>query len=169
MVQLKSALNGSELTLEGVTQILAKLNEVRELMPFAVGLSSRDRLTYPALGSKGTQFVQRSLESMRQNPSLVPAFVDVKSIESSYTMYNNLLGIVESVQQLERLVSDTMHVAGSSSRSQAFEFYNSVQRGAKANVPGAQIVFENLKTRFTKSARAKVPVTETDGSGEAPV
>jgi len=168
MVQLKSALNGSELTLEGVDLIMAKLNEVRELMPFAVGLSSRDRLTYPALGSKGTQFVQRSLESMRQNPSLVPAFVDVKSIESSYAMYNNLLGIVESVQQLERLVTDTMHVAGSSSRSQAFEFYNSVQRGAKANVPGAQIVFENLKTRFSKTARTKVPATDNGASGGAP-
>ena len=168
MVQLKTALDGSELTLEGVTQIMAKLNEVRELMPFSVGLSSRDRLTYPALGSKGTQFVQRSLESMRQNPSLVPAFVDVKAIESSYAMYNNLLGIVESVQQLERLVTDTMHVAGSNSRGQAFEFYNSVQRGAKANVPGAQIVFENLKTRFTKAARTKVPSTDTVASGRVP-
>lgn len=99
MVNLNPALTGTELTPEVEAQILAKLNEVRELMPFAVGLSSRDRLTYPALGSKGTQFVQRSLESMRQNPSLVPAFVDVASIENSYAMYNNLLGIVESVQQ----------------------------------------------------------------------
>lgn len=168
MVQLKSALNGAELTPEGVELILAKLNEIRELMPFSVGLSSKDRLTYPALGSKGTQFVQRSLESMRQNPTLVPAFVDVESIESSYAMYNNLLGIAESVQQLERLVTDTMHVAGSNSRSQAFEFYNSVQRGAKANVPGAQIVFENLKTRFKKTARSKVPASEANTPGTAP-
>ena len=153
MVNLNPALTGNELTPEGVTQILAKLNEIRELMPFAVGLSAKDRLTYPALGSKGTQFVQRSLESMRQNPSLVPAFVDVAYIESSYAMYNNLLGIVESVQQLGRLVTDTMHVAGSTSRSQAFEFYNSVQRGAKANVPGAQVVYENLKTRFKHAPR----------------
>lgn len=159
MVNLNPALTGTELTPEVEAQILAKLNEVRELMPFAVGLSSRDRLTYPALGSKGTQFVQRSLESMRQNPSLVPAFVDVASIENSYAMYNNLLGIVESVQQLERLVTDTMHVAGSNSRSQAFEFYNSVQRGAKANVPGAQVVFENLKTRFKHGPRQESSTT----------
>jgi hypothetical protein len=168
MSTIKSALNGSNLTPEGVAQIMAKLNEIRELMPFAVGLSSRERLTYPALGSKGTQFVQRSIESMRQNPSLVPAFIEVSSTETSYAMYNKLLGVVESVQQLERLVSDTMHIAGNDARNQSLEFYNSVQRGAKANVPGAQSVLESLKTRFKSVKRTKGQVVEANAGGEAP-
>lgn len=168
MAQTKLALNGDELTPEINAQILEKLEEIRQLMPFAVGLSARERLTFPALGSKGTQFVQRSLESMRQNPTLVPAFVDVSSVESSYAMYNNLLGIVESIQQLERLAMDTMHSAGNYSRNQSLEFYNSVQRGAKANVPGAQSVLESLKTRF-KVVRRSGGIVPNAGNGEQAV
>lgn len=167
MKSIKSTLNGVDLTPEGVAGIMAKLDEIRSMMPFAVGLSARERLTYPALGSKGTQFVQRSLESMRQNPTLVPAFVELSEIESSYAMYNNLLGIVESIQQLERLASDTMHIAGNQSRNQALEFYSSVQRGSKANVPGAQSVLENLKTRFKNVKRSKGQATNADAGGEA--
>jgi hypothetical protein len=167
MKTIKSALNGSDLTSDDVAKITAKLDEVRSMMPFAVGLSARERLTYPALGSKGTQFVQRSLENMRQNPTLVPAFVELSSIESSYAMYNNLLGVVESIQQLERLASDTMHIAGNQARNQALEFYSSVQRGAKANVPGAQAVLENLKPRFKNVKRSKGQAPNADAGGEA--
>lgn len=167
MKTIKNALNGSDLTSDDVAKIIAKLDEVRSMMPFAVGLSARERLTFPALGSKGTQFVQRSLESMRQNPTLVPAFVELSSIESSYAMYNNLLGVVESIQQLERLASDTMHIAGNQARNQALEFYSSVQRGAKANVLGAQAVLENLKPRFKNVKRSKGQATNADAGGEA--
>jgi len=168
MPNLKVALNGDELTPEINAQILAKLGEVRQLMSFAVGLSSRERLTYPALGGKGTQFVQRSVESMRMNSSLVPAFVDPSTVENLYAMYNNMLGIVESIQQLERLASDTMHIAGNQSRNQSLEFYNSVQRGAKANVPGAQSVYESLKTRFRNGGRTKGNATLPGDGGTAP-
>lgn len=167
MAQIKLALNGDELTPEINAQILEKLEEIRQLMPFAVGLSARERLTYPALGSKGTQFVQRSLESMKQNPALVPAFVDVAAVESSYAMYNNLLGIVESIQQLERLAMDTMHSAGNYSRNQSLEFYSSVQRGARANVPGAQSVLESLKTRFRNVRRSGGKAPNGSGSEQA--
>jgi hypothetical protein len=167
MAHAKVALNGDELTPEINAQILEKLEEIRQLMPFAVGLSARDRLTLPALGSKSTQFVQRSLESMRQNPTLVPAFVELSSVESSYAMYNSLLGIVESIQQLERLAMDTMHSAGNYSLSQSLEFYNSVKRGARANVPGAQSVLESLKTRFKIVRRSGGNATDAGGGEQA--
>jgi hypothetical protein len=154
MPNLKVSLNGDELTPEINAQILAKLDEVRQLMPFAVGLSSRERLTFPALGRKGTQFVQRAVESMRMNSALVPAYVDISTVENAYGMYNNLLEVVESIQQLERLAMDTMHIAGNLSRNQSLEFYHTVKRGSKANVPGAQAVYENLKTRFEKTSRS---------------
>jgi hypothetical protein len=104
---------------------------------------------------------------MRQNPTLVPAFVELSSVESSYAMYNSLLGIVESIQQLERLAMDTMHSAGNYSLSHSLEFYNSVKRGARANVPGAQSVLESLKTRFKIVRRSGGIATDAGGGEQA--
>ena len=168
MSLLKSISETNSLTPETVELIKVKLSEVRELLPMKVGLSARERMTNPALGSKGTQFVQRAVESMRQNPSLLPAFVELSSVESSYAMYNNMLGVVESIQQVERLASDAMHIAGNDARNQSLEFYNSVQRGAKANVPGAQSVFENLKTRFKNVGRSRATAKLAVAGEQAP-
>ena len=168
MPDLKIALTGDELTPELNAQILAKVNDVRQLMPFAVGLSARERLTYPALGEKGTQFVQKSVESMRINTSLLPGFVELSKVENLYAMYNDMLAIVESIQQLERLASDTMHIAGNQARNLSLAFYNSVQRGAISNVPGAQSVLENLKTRFNNVGRPKGTVTPPTNGGTVP-
>jgi hypothetical protein len=79
-----------------------------------------------------------------------------------------MLGIVNSIQQVERLASDAMHIAGYDARSHSLEFYNSVKRGSKANVPGAQAVLENLKTRFKKTKRNGKAATPVDSGGAAP-
>ena len=161
-------LNGSELTPDLTKEVKDKLDEIRQMLPFAVGLSARERRTYHALGRRSTQFVQHALENMKQSPSLVPAFVDVAAVENHYSMYNSLLGIKDSVDQLQRLVADTMHMAGSQANKQSLDFYHSVKRGAKANVPGAQSVVENLKPRFKNVGRVKGKKTDGVAGGTAP-
>ena len=168
MPDLKIAITGDELPPELKAQILAAVGDVRQLLPFSAGLSARERLTYPALGEKGTQFVQKAVESMRINTSLLPGFVELSEVESLYAMYNDMLAIDESIQQLERLASDTMHIAGNQARNMSLAFYNSVQRGAISNVPGAQSVLENLKTRFNNVGRPKGKKTVPVNGGTAP-
>ena len=168
MSKVSIQLNGNSLTPETVAAITAKINELRELLPVSSGLSARDRLTYPALASKGTQFVQKAVENMRLNPTLVPAYIDLSAVESSYNTYNTMLGIVSAIQQLERLASDVMHIAGYDARSQSLEFYNSVKRGSKANVPGAQAVLDNLKTMFGKTSRGADLVKNVKVQEQAP-
>lgn len=166
MNAMNSTLNGDSISPEVVTQIKAKLDEIRQLMPFAVGLSPQERKTHIALGSKGTQFVQLALECMRQNPSLVPPYVDVAAAENWYAMYNALMGIEESMLQLTRLVEDTMHMAGNQARSQSLEFYNSVQRGANANVPGSQALYESLKPWFKKARNSTSPASAAKATAD---
>ena len=161
-------LKATELTTDLVKGVKDKLDEVRAMFPFEVGLSAKDRMTNRALGSRSTQFVQQAVESMKQNPSLVPAFVDATEAETYFSMYNSLLGIRDSVELLHRLVGDAMHMAGTMANKQSLDFYNSVKRGAKSNVPGAQSVLENLKPRFRNVGRPKSNTTETNNGGTAP-
>jgi hypothetical protein len=161
-------LNATALTTDLVKNVKDKLDEARLLFPFEVGLSAKDRMKNRALGSYSTQFVQQAVESMKQNPKLVPAFVDVEEAETYYSMYNSLLGIQDSVELLHRLVGDAMHMAGNQANKHSLDFYNSVKRGAKSNVPGAQSVLENLKPRFKNVGRPKSKTTDTNNGGTAP-
>jgi len=150
-------------------QIEAKIGEIKLTMPFLVGLTATDHKQLNILGRKSTQFVQRAVESVRQNPELAPSYLDLEVLERNYALYNNLLTILEPVQQLERLISDTMMVAGNLAYKDALVYYNSVKRAAISNVPGAEAVSENLKIRFAHTNRIKVPVTNPEASGEGKV
>jgi hypothetical protein len=136
-------------------------------MPYLVGLSSNDHMKLNILGSKSTQFVQRAVESVRQNPELAPSFLDAEEMERNYALYNNLLTVLEPVQQLERMIADTMMVAGNLAYKDALDYYNSVKRAAKSNVPGAESVSESLKTRFKKNSSSVEPSTNSVASGRA--
>jgi hypothetical protein len=151
---MKQLANDAGLTSETITQIEAGIAGIKNLMPWLVGLSTTDRQKLSVVGSKTTQFVQRAADSIRQNPELAPSFLDAEHLISRYKLYNDLLAILEPVQLLDRMISDTMMLAGSDAYSDALDYYNTVKRGAKSNVPGAQAVADNLKTRFRKSGRS---------------
>lgn len=162
-------LENAALPQEVVAQIEAKVAEIEQLMPYLLGLSTTDRQKLNILGRKSTQFVQRAVESVRQNPELAPSFLDAEVLERNYALYNNLLTVLEPVQQLERMISDTLMVAGNRAYTDALDYYNTVKRAAKSNVPGAEAVSENLKTRFRKASRSKVAIKVTDAQVGAAV
>jgi hypothetical protein len=166
---MKVTLENSALPSEVAVQIEAKIAEIKQLMPYLVGLTSTDHQKLNILGRKSTQFVQRAVESMRQNPELAPSFLDAEALASNYALYNSLLAVLEPVQQLERMISDTMMVAGNLAYRDALDYYNTVKRAAKSNVPGAEAVSENLKTRFKKNSSSVVPATDSVALGKAAV
>jgi hypothetical protein len=149
-----SSLSLVPLTDEVVSEIETKLTEIRQSLPFMVGLSSRDRMKLNPIGRKSTQFVQRVVESIRQNPEMAPQFVDAQNLEKGYALYNQLGAMLVPVEQLQRMIADTMYVAGSTTHGSALDFYNSAKRAAKAGIPGAQVVVDALKPRFRKTRRS---------------
>ena len=159
-----SNLNLVPLTADQVLAIETKLSEIRESLPFVVGLSSKDRMKLNPIGRKSTQFVQRVVESIRLNPEMAPQFVDAQNLEKGYELYNQLGAMLGPVVQLQRMIADTMYVAGSTTHGSALDFYNSAKRAAKSGIPGAQVVVDTLKTRFRKSKRSGDAVTSvSDG------
>ena len=149
-----NSLNLNPLTAEEISAIETKLAEIRQSLPFMVGLSSQDRMKLNPIGRKSTQFVQRVVESIRQNPEMAPQFVDAQSLENGYELYNQLGAMLVPVEQLQRMIADTMYVAGSNAHGSALDFYNSAKRAAKSGVPGAQVVVDALKPRFRKTKRS---------------
>jgi len=165
---MKTNLENAVLPPEVVAQIEAKIGEIKLSMPYLVGLSTTDHQKLNILGRKSTQFVQRAVESVRQNPELAPSFLDAEVLERNYALYNSLLTILEPVQHLERMIADTLMVAGNLAYTDALDYYNTVKRAAKSNVPGAEAVKENLKTRFKKKSGGSELAKNVKATEQAP-
>ena len=138
---------------EEVADILQKIAEIQAILPEGVALRPSDRRKLLKLGRKTTQFVQRTIEMTQQNPDMVPAYIDRPLMETSYQVYNQMLTIISSVEQLERKVTDVMLASGNVANTSSISCYHAIKNASKDNVPGAQPVYDALKTRFKPGKR----------------
>lgn len=164
---MKTPYLGPEVTPEVLTGIETKVAEMRQLLSFAVGLTSTDRRRNQALGRQRVQFVQLTLESLQQNPELVPSFLDNAKIQQNYLLHQRLLSIQESFGQLTQMLSDTVHSTGALAASDALDVYSTVKRAAKASTPGAKVLHERLKSSLKTAKRPGGVVMFTPESKQA--
>jgi hypothetical protein len=156
------------LTSEQVLAIESKLSEIKATLPFIAGLSSRDRMKLVPIGRNTVQFVQRVVTAIHDNPVMAPQFVGAQTLENGFELYNQLGAILGSIDQLQRVIADTMHVTGSTTHRYSLDCYVTAKRAAKAGVPGAQVVVDTLKTRWRKTTAGSDLAKNVKAGEQAP-
>ena len=139
-----------------LTQAQEKIDEVKALLaPYLLALTPAERHGLPKMGEKTISFVEKAYDFARQNPSLVPPFLEVAAFGVDFADAHGLWTLCNSVQQLEEGIDDTEMVAGSEAYQAALVFYHSVKLAAAQDVPGAKAVYEELKTRFPQTGKRR--------------
>ena len=154
------------LSLEEMADVLQKITEIQAILPGGVALRPSDRQKLLKMGRKTTQFVQRTINMTQQNPEMVPAYIDLQSMEDSYQLYNQMLTITDVVEQLNRKVTDIMLMSGSNASTQSLSCYHAIKNASRDNVPGAQPFYDTLKKRFHPVKRKTDIVPPETGSEE---
>jgi hypothetical protein len=144
-----------------LAQAQTKINEVKALLaPYVIALTPAERHELPKMGEKTISFVEKAYDFAKQNPNLVPPYLDMAAFGADFEDAHGLWTLVNSIRQLEENAGDTEMTAGSEAYQAALVFYKSVKLAAEQDVPGAKAVYEELKTRFPGSRRH----TEETGS-----
>jgi hypothetical protein len=137
-----------------LTQAQTKINEVKTLLaPYIVALTPSERHELPKMGEKTISFVEKAYDYARQNPNLVPPYLDMTAFGTDFEDAHGLWTLVNSIRQLEENTGDTEMTAGSEAYQAALVFYKSVKMAAAQDIPGAKAVYEELKTRFPGGKR----------------
>jgi hypothetical protein len=145
-----------------LAQAQTKIDEVITLLaPYVLALTPSERHELPKMGEKTIGFVEKAYDFARQNPNLVPPYLDVDAFGIDFGDAHGLWTLLNTIQQLEQNIDDTEMVAGSEAYQAALVFYKSVKMAATQDVPGAKAVYDELKTRFSGSKR-KSGETETE-------
>jgi len=128
--------------------IRTAMDIIRQKLPFLINLTDEERQTYAKMGDKTVAFVSKALEYARENPHLVPPYLNVSEFEKDMQLIVQLRGILRPLLSLVEGLDDTLMLAGSESYAAALTFYNSVKMASKMNVPGTTAIYNDLKVRF---------------------
>ena len=140
--------------------IVDAIQEIERNLPLLINLTVEERKSLLKMGDKTLAFVGKTLDYAKQNPTLVPPFLDMVEFEKDVTAVQALSSILKPLQQLTEKLDDTTMQAGSEAFAAALVFYTSVKAAAKAGVPGMKTMFDDLQTRFpgrSKADAAKSP------------
>lgn len=138
----------AELTPAKRAEVDQKLNDIHSAMPFLLTLLASDRQSVKQLSDKHFGFLTKLLEHAAQHPELVPSYLDIAEVRKDFELVNQLLPLKQRVEQLLQQLNDTLAIAGTEANSGAFGFYNAVSQATKLNVPHAQSIYDDLRTRF---------------------
>jgi hypothetical protein len=146
-----------------LTQAQAKIDEAKTLLvPYLLALTPAERHELPQMGEKTIAFVEKAYDFARQNPNLIPPYLDLGAFGADFSDAHGLWTLLNTVQQLEEGIGDTEMTAGSEAYQAALVFYKSVKMAAAQDIPGAKAVYEELKTRFPQRGGRR----EAGGPGE---
>lgn len=155
------SLKMSEEDLTAINGALTTLNE--KLLPYLIALTAAEKKGLVKMRDKTTPFVEKAVDYAEGNSSLVPAYVDVAEMRTDFDAVSTLINIYRRVEAYMGPLDDTILLSGSEAYKAALQFYNAVKQAAKAGVPGAQAIYDDLKQRFEKSSSSESSAeTETE-------
>ncbi|NOU18403.1 MAG: hypothetical protein HOO91_12675 [Bacteroidales bacterium] len=146
---------------EAIEAINAAIATIEQQLPNLINLTVEDRKSLPKMGDKTLAFVSKALEYSKQNPKVVPPFLDVAEFEKDVQAVTNINKVLIPLQQLVEKLDDSTVLAGSEAYSSALIFYNAVKSAAKTGVPGMKGVYDDLQLRFAVKAKTNNVVPET--------
>ncbi len=136
------------LTEAQISQFREGIIQAENGVPFLVGITKVQRMTIPKIAEGNLNFVQDSLNAMQDNTDMLPAYMNNDNLATDLTLYQQLDPLVQLVGQLYEKLRDTQMLAGSEAYISALAFYRMVEAAAKAGLPGADTVYEQLRQRF---------------------
>jgi hypothetical protein len=128
--------------------VIQHFTDAAAIMPFVVNLTMAERIALPKMADGNLPFVGKALAYAEANPMFVPPYANVPELRKDFNLSSQLTLIAQSLNMLAEKVNDTNTAVGSEAYVTALAFYNTVKQAAKMNVPGADAIYQDLRTRF---------------------
>ena len=126
-----------------------------KLVPHLKTLSSQDKKEMAKMGDKSFALVHKALEYCLKVPDLVPPYLDVEAYQQDVEAVTLLRGYSQDLEGVVAPLDDTLTLAGAEALNATLMYYNSSRQAAKANIPNAANVYNDLSARFPGVARKK--------------
>jgi len=123
-----------------------KLDEVMNMLrPYLVALSPSERQALVKLGAESLEFIELSYGFAAKNPELLPGFVETSIFGKDFFIAQELWSFAAKLNHMKDSIHDMEMAAGNYGLETALAFYRMIKIAARHDIPGARIIFEELK------------------------
>jgi len=132
-----------------------------KLKPLLVALTPQQIKEMLKMSDKTVAFANKIINYVATNPEFVPNYMNVEEMNVDDEAANNLTELYNRIMQLANLLNNTIKLCRSEVYQAALHYYANVKQSAKANIPGAQTIYDDLKSQFEKTTTKSSEETET--------
>ena len=142
----------------------SRLDELIDVFePYHVVLAPDERRSFGNMDVEFIKFLELSYGLAVECPRLFPAFMDREVFKEEFFTTSQLWMLINRINQLRDNIWDTEMLLGSRTIEIAVAFYKIVKMAARHDIPGAKVIFEELKPVFPSvNRRRRKPKAEED-------
>lgn len=155
----------SSLTLENEDLVIQNLTTAESTLDFLGSLTKDERGRLPKMSKKALDFVERALMHAKDNPGLVPPFLDLAAMERDITLMKQVARILGVTEHFGEKLGDTYRILGAEAYAAAREFYRWVQAAAKSGFERSDFIAKELGYYYKRQYTPKPAETTTTGTG----
>jgi hypothetical protein len=133
---------------EAMAKIKEGLNLIYANLPKLFTLTNDQRHALPKMGDKTLAFVTKSIEYAKQNPDIVPKYLDMAEFDKDVKAVTRLFEVAAPLHKLLEELDDTMLMAGSEAYIASLAFYSALKTAIKSGQTGLKNIYDDLSTRF---------------------
>lgn len=136
-------------------EIISLLKNIEQKLPFLINLSLEEKRRLAKISDKRLPFAQKVIEAAKQNPELIPQYINIQELIDDFELFNQLKTISLMINSLQEKIADTQTALGNEILTSSLMIYKSFKILSKSNVPGIDSVYENLFGMLKKRNRKK--------------
>jgi hypothetical protein len=150
--------NNLEASLSQAEQVdlIQRIEDMRALLPFLVNLTPKEK-NRGKYGQHNYAFLRAAFDYAQQRPELLPPSFSLTGWQADIELYDRLTPIAQQVAMLQEALNDTMFALRTEAQKSALDFLKFAQVAANGNQPGTTGMVEDLKSKLSKSYKARTP------------
>ncbi|MGR3856719.1 hypothetical protein [Chryseobacterium indologenes] len=127
-----------------------------------INLTSEERQQYGSIAEQNKLFVNKAKIYMEQYPQYVPNFLDKVEFDKDYLGREQVEQRLQIMSSLTEQLSDTKVLLDHDNYHNAITFYRNMKFLSGENVPGTNVIYEDMKQFFITTTPSTPPVTPSD-------
>jgi hypothetical protein len=113
-------------------------------------LTGKDRSRLFSAGVRNYGFIDKAFDIARDNPSFMPPHFNIDALNTNLRQLEDLRQLMLTLQQFLQLVTNAFMLKADFCYRDALRIYAGLQEQSKNKVPGAEPLYEALKTYFKR-------------------
>lgn len=137
--------------------VISAFQTIESTLPFLIGLTAEERKVLPKINVDNKIFTEDAINAAVHNPDFIPRFLNVSEMQTDLTLFEQLDQLMGVANRVAEKISDTRMLAGSESFISALTAYRAFETAANSGMPGADLIYQQLRERFLHGGGAPDP------------